>query len=66
MSPAVFKCNPGSMEKALVEVYRFVDGLNDMSSPHFLIADRVGGEVVFGFRVKVESKFKERVLGGAR
>ena len=58
---AVFKCSPNSVKKVLVEVYRFTDGLKGVRSLHFLIRDRVEGEVVFSFRVMVEPKFKEIV-----
>ncbi len=44
-SVAVFKCNPDSIKKVLVEVYRFADGLKGVRSLHFLITDRVGDEI---------------------
>jgi hypothetical protein len=56
---AVFKCNPDSVKKVLVEVYRFADDLKGVRSLHFLIRDRVEDEVVFSFRIMVEPKFKE-------
>jgi hypothetical protein len=55
---AVFKCSPESVKKVLVEVYRFIDDLKGVRSLHFLVRDRVEGEVVFSFRVMVEPKFK--------
>ena len=58
---AVFKCNPASVKKVLVEVYRFADDLKGVRSLHFLVRDRVGDEVVVSFRVMVETKFKEIV-----
>ena len=58
---AVFKCNPDSVKKVLVEVYRFADDLKGVRSLHFLVRDRVGDEVVVSFRVMVEPKFKEIV-----
>ena len=58
---AVFKCNPATVKKVLVEVYRFADDLKGVRSLHFLIRDRVEDEVVFSFRVMVEPKFKEIV-----
>src|SRR5208283_3991545 len=56
---AVFKCNPTSIKKVLVEFYRFADDLKGVRSLHFLVRDRVEDEVVFSFRVMVEPKFKE-------
>jgi hypothetical protein len=56
---AVFKCTPLTVKNTLVEFYRFVDSLKGVRSLHFLIRDRVEGEVVFSFRVMVEPKFKE-------
>jgi hypothetical protein len=56
---AVFRCNPDSVKKVLVEVYRFADDLKGVRSLHFLVRDRVEDEVVFSFRVMVEPKFKE-------
>ena len=58
---AVFKCDPDLVKEALVEVYRFVYDLKGVRSLHFLVRDRVEGEVVFSFRVMVEPKFKEIV-----
>jgi len=58
---AVFKCNPDSIKRVLIEVYRFADDLKGVRSLHFLIRDRVEDEVVFSFRVMVELKFKEIV-----
>jgi hypothetical protein len=58
---AVFRCSSDSVKKVLVEVYRFVDDLKGVRSLHFLVRDRVEGEVVFSFRVMVEPKFKEIV-----
>ncbi len=58
---AVFKCNPGLVKKVLVEVYRFADALKGVQSLHFLVRDRVEGEVVFSFRAMVDPKFKEAV-----
>ena len=60
-SVAVFKCNPDSIKRVLVEVYRFADDLKGVRSLHFLIKDKVEDEVVFSFRVLVELKFKEIV-----
>lgn len=58
---AVFKCNPDSIKKVLVEVYRFADILKGVRSLHFLITDRIGEEIVFSFRALVEPKLKEIV-----
>lgn len=55
---AVFKCSPNVIGKLLVEVYRFVDGLNGVRSLHFLSKDRVDDEVVFRFRIMVDPKLK--------
>lgn len=58
---AVFKCSHDSVKKVLVEVYRFADALKGVHSLHFIVRDRVEGEVVFSFRVMVEPKLKEAV-----
>jgi hypothetical protein len=58
---AVFKCSPLEIKEKLVELYRFVDDLKGVQSLHFLIRDRLDGEAVFSFRVKVEPKLKENI-----
>ena len=54
----VFKCNPSTVKKTLVEFYRFVDDLKGVRSLHFLIRDRLEDEVVFSFRVMVDPKLR--------
>ena len=46
---AVFRCEPRSVTKCLVEFYDFVKDIDGVKSVHFLIRDRVGKEVVFSF-----------------
>ena len=58
---AVFKCSSDSVKKVLGEFYRFADDLKGVRSLHFLVRDRVEGEVVFSFRVMIEPKFNEIV-----
>jgi hypothetical protein len=57
----VFKCKSVDAAKTLVDFYRFVDSQKGVQSLHFLVADRIDYEVVFSFRVLVESKLKETV-----
>jgi len=57
----VFKCKPSNVEDVLVGFYEFVKGIQGVADLHFLIRDRVDDEVVFSFRVLVESKDKEVV-----
>lgn len=58
---AVFKCEPKSVTKCLVEFYDFVKDIEDVKSLHFLIRDRVGKEVVFSFRVLMDGEKKKAV-----
>ena len=58
---AVFKCEPRSVTKRLVEFYDFVKDIEDVKSLHFLIKDRVGKEVVFSFRVLMDGEKKKAV-----
>lgn len=55
---AIFKCEPKSVTKCLVEFYDFVKDLKDVRSHHFLIRDRVDDEVVFSYRLQVDSEQK--------
>jgi hypothetical protein len=58
---AVFQCPLSEIKNTLVEFYRFIDELKGVQSLHFLIRDRLDGEAVFSFRVKVEPKLKKNV-----
>jgi hypothetical protein len=49
------------VKDVLVGVYRFADALKGVHSLHFLVRDRVEGEVVFSFRVMVDPKLKETI-----
>ena len=55
----VFKCKPDNVENLLVDFYSFVKDLKGVKNMHFLIRDRVDDEVVFSFRVLVESADRE-------
>ena len=55
---AVFKCEPKNVAKTLVEFYDFVKDLLGVKSHHFLIRDRVNDEVVFSYRLQVDSEQK--------
>ncbi|HJX02828.1 MAG TPA: hypothetical protein VJ439_03085 [Candidatus Bathyarchaeia archaeon] len=57
----VFKCEPKSLTKTLVEFYDFIRDIEGVKSLHFLIRDRVGKEVVFSFRVLVDGEKKKAV-----
>jgi hypothetical protein len=52
----VCRCKPENVTSFLVDFYRFVEGINGVKSLHFLIRDRIEDEVVFSFRVLVETK----------
>jgi len=57
----VFKCEPKNVAKTLVEFYDFVKDLSGVKSHHFLIRDRVDDEVVFSYRLLVDSAQKHVV-----
>ncbi|MGO8805533.1 MAG: hypothetical protein ACLQO7_02865 [Candidatus Bathyarchaeia archaeon] len=57
---AVFKCKPSEITR-LAQFYRFVDGLKGVQSLHFLVRDRIEGQVVISFRVMVDLKLRDTV-----
>jgi hypothetical protein len=58
---AVFRCKPADVRRVLVSFYGFVKDLEDVRSLHFIIRDRLEDDVVFSFRVLVDSKDKQIV-----
>jgi hypothetical protein len=56
---AVLKCKPDKVQNLLVDFYSFVEDVHGVKDLHFLIRDRVEGEVAFSFRVLVDTKDKE-------
>jgi len=56
---AVFKLKPDRIKDVLVAFYGFVKDLESVRDWHFLIRDRVDDEVVFSFRVSIDSKDKQ-------
>jgi hypothetical protein len=53
---AVFRCEPADVRQVLVSFYGFVKDLEGVKSLHFIIRDRLELDVVFSFRVLVDSK----------
>ena len=53
---AVFKCKPEQVREVLVGLYRFCSDLEGVKSLHFLSRDHVDGEVVFSFRIRIETR----------
>jgi len=58
---AVFRCKPADVRRVLVSFYGFVKDLEGVRSLHFIIRDRLEDDVVFSFRVLVDSKDKQIV-----
>jgi hypothetical protein len=58
---AVFRCKPADVRRVLVSFYGFVKDLEDVKSLHFIIRDRLKDDVVFSFRVLVDSEDKQIV-----
>jgi hypothetical protein len=58
---AVFRCKPADVRRVLVSLYGFVKDLEGVKSLHFIIRDRLEDDVVFSFRVLVDSKDKQIV-----
>jgi hypothetical protein len=58
---AVFRCRPADVRRVLVSFYGFVKDLEGVKSLHFIIRDRLKDDVVFSFRVLVDSKDKQIV-----
>jgi hypothetical protein len=58
---AVFKCKPEQVREVLVGLYRFCSDLEGVKSLHFLSKDHVDGEVVFSFRIRVETRLRRVV-----
>jgi len=58
---AVFRCKPADVRRVLVSFYGFVKDLEGVKSLHFVIRDRLKDDVVFSFRVLVDSKDKQIV-----
>jgi hypothetical protein len=58
---AVFRCKPADVRRVLVSFYGFVKDLEGVRSLHFIIRDRQEDDVVFSFRVLVDSKDKQIV-----
>jgi hypothetical protein len=57
----VFKCPSENAKNILVDFYRYVEHIVGVNSVHFLIRDRIDDEVVFSFRILIESADKTRV-----
>jgi hypothetical protein len=55
---AVFKCKSDAVENTLVDFYDFVKDLQGVKDLHFIIRDRLDGDVVFSFRVCLDPKYK--------
>jgi hypothetical protein len=58
---AVFRCKPADVRRVLVSFYGFVKDLEGVRSLHFIIRDRQEDDVVFSFRILVDSKDKQIV-----
>jgi hypothetical protein len=58
---AVFRCKPADVRRVLVSFYGFVKNLEGVRSLHFITRDRQEDDVVFSFRVLVDSKDKQIV-----
>jgi hypothetical protein len=52
---------PRLIEKSSCRILQIANDLKGMQSLHFLVRDRVDDEVIFSFRVMVESKSKGKV-----
>lgn len=55
----VSRCKTKNVTNFLVNFYRFVKGVHGVKSLHFIIRDRVGDDVIFSFRVLLETKEKQ-------
>ena len=60
-SVVIFKTEPDKAGKTLVDFYRYVEDLIGVKDLHFLIRDRVDDDVVFSFRILLESKEKNDI-----
>jgi hypothetical protein len=58
---AVFRCKPADVRRVLISLYGFVNDLEGVKSLHFITRDRLKDDVVFSFRVLVDSKDKQIV-----
>jgi hypothetical protein len=58
---AVFRCKPADVRRVLISLYGFVKNLEGVKSLHFITRDRLKDDVVFSFRVLVDSKDKQIV-----
>jgi len=57
----VFRCEPADVRRVLISLYGFVKDLKGVKSLHFVTRDRLKDDVVFSFRVLVDSKDKQIV-----
>ena len=57
----VFRCKPADVRRVLISLYGFVKNLKGVKSQHFMTRDRLEDDVVFSFRVLVDSKDKQIV-----
>jgi len=57
----VFKCKPADVRRVLTSLHGFVKDLESVKSLHFITRDRLKDDVVFSFRVLVDSKDKQIV-----
>jgi len=57
----VFRCKPADVRRVLISLYGFVKNLKGVKSLHFVTRDRLKDDVVFSFRVLVDSKDKQIV-----
>ena len=57
-SVVIFRTESDKAGKMLVDFYRYVEDLVGVKDLHFLIRDRVDDDVVFSFRILLESKEK--------
>jgi hypothetical protein len=60
-SVVVFRTEADKVGKVLVDLYRYVKDLIGVKDLHFLIRDRVNDDVVFNFRILLESKEKNDI-----
>ncbi len=58
---AVARCKPKNVATFLVDFYRFVEGMDGVKSLHFIIRDRIGGDVVLSFRILAGVETKKEV-----
>jgi len=58
---AVFRCKPADIKQVLIDFHGFVKDLEGVNSLHFLIRGRLDNDVVFTFRILVDSQHRQIV-----